>query len=78
MKYIILYSMIAFMISCGDPKGPGKKAGDEANSEKINNNDYPSKTDTTIDMSSGGGVGTDIYKADSIANKGKESGGKGH
>jgi hypothetical protein len=74
MKKILLLSLYVFMLSCGDPKGPGKAAGKEANSEQSNSNDYPSGKDTTIDMSSGGGVGPDIYKADTLANKGKGTG----
>jgi hypothetical protein len=76
MKKILLLSLSVFVFSCGDPKGPGEKAGKEANSgsQQGNTNDYDTNKDTTIDMNSGGGTGTDIYKADTLANKGKASG----
>jgi hypothetical protein len=78
MKKIIIFSITIYtlMLSCGEPKGPGEKAGEEANSgsNQGNSNDYDTNKDTTIDMNSGGGNGTAIYKADSLVNKGKGAG----
>jgi hypothetical protein len=77
MKRIIfiLFTVHTLMISCGEPKGPGEEAGEEANSGgQKNNNDYDTNKDTTIDMNSGGGVGSDIYKADSLSNKSMKPG----
>jgi hypothetical protein len=80
MKRIVFFSFVLLLIniSCGNPQGPGKESGEEANSDKSNANDYPSKSDTTIDMTSGGGTGPAIYNADTLANKGKETGRAGH